>query len=145
MGGPDERYWKKTRLRRFGLLRDAGGRCCVCGYDDLRALEFHHKRDKSFGLSVRSMQGKSDEAIRNEVSKCVVMCACCHRIETHPWSDHDEGVARSVPAPRSHCPNGHPTSDINRYYYMSNGARRSRCWPCMKLQERARYKTGGLV
>jgi hypothetical protein len=58
-----------------------GGRCVVCGYcRDIKALDFHHINEttKEFGLSDRGMT-RSWEKIKNEVRKCVLVCANCHR------------------------------------------------------------------
>jgi len=56
--------------------------CVDCGYNESpHALDFDHLRDKKFGLSysmTRPMQ-----AILEEISKCEVVCANCHRIRTH--------------------------------------------------------------
>ncbi len=58
-----------------------GGKCCICGYSKCNnALDFHHKDEskKSFGLSVRGLT-RSWERTRNEVDKCILVCANCHR------------------------------------------------------------------
>lgn len=52
--------------------------CVLCGYNKcLSALEFHHiDRNKEFGVSYSR---ESIPRIKNEISKCVVVCANCHR------------------------------------------------------------------
>jgi cytochrome c553 len=66
------------------LVEEAGGCCAVCDYDRcLINLHFHHVNPatKSFAISVAS--GKSIAAYREEVKKCVLVCANCHgEIET---------------------------------------------------------------
>lgn len=56
--------------------------CERCGFDDFRALEHHHRdpAEKSFsiGYAVRRM---SWEKVMEEIAKCEVVCANCHRIE----------------------------------------------------------------
>lgn len=62
------------------LVQEAGGRCCVCGYDRfLGALEFHHLDPSQKRLAL-SGQGVtySLERLRAEARKCVLVCANCH-------------------------------------------------------------------
>jgi hypothetical protein len=69
----------RRRLKSI-LVQEAGGRCCLCGYDrHPRALEFHHlepaeKRRTVSGGGVTA----SLEALRAEARKCVLLCANCH-------------------------------------------------------------------
>lgn len=66
------------------LVGEAGGCCAVCGYKRcIVNLHFHHvdRVRKSFGISVAN--GKSIAAYREELKKCVLVCANCHgEIET---------------------------------------------------------------
>lgn len=54
--------------------------CNKCGISDPRVLEFHHKNDKKFAIAeiVRMKYGK--KRLEEEVKKCDVLCANCHRI-----------------------------------------------------------------
>jgi hypothetical protein len=68
------------RRAKETLVREAGGRCQVCGYDRCAAaLQFHHvdPTSKSFGLGSRGL-ARSIEALREEAAKCVLVCATCH-------------------------------------------------------------------
>jgi transposase-like protein len=72
-----------TRHRRkikAELVKEAGGRCCICGYYRcVGALEFHHL-DPSEKLHEVSRYGVtlSLAAAREEASKCVLLCSNCH-------------------------------------------------------------------
>lgn len=58
-----------------------GGKCIVCGYDRCdAALEAHHldPSQKKFGLSTRGLTRSIEESLE-EASKCVLLCANCHR------------------------------------------------------------------
>ena len=61
------------------LIAESGGCCALCGYDRcVINLVFHHvdPRQKSFSLS--SHTTKSMATYREEMQKCVLLCANCH-------------------------------------------------------------------
>ena len=60
--------WKKTL------------KCNRCGFNDYRALQFHHERDKEGNISSMMRSGFSMESILIEAEKCEVLCANCHQI-----------------------------------------------------------------
>jgi hypothetical protein len=69
---------RKQKVKRI-LVAEAGGCCCVCGYDRcIVNFHFHHvdPDSKSFGISMGG--GKSLAAFRKEAEKCVLVCANCH-------------------------------------------------------------------
>jgi hypothetical protein len=75
-----ERVAAWRRRAKGTLVREAGGRCRLCGYDKHQeALQFHHRdpRKKSFALSLRGVT-RSMRAMREEAKKCVLLCANCH-------------------------------------------------------------------
>lgn len=53
--------------------------CELCGESESVCLEFHHldPSTKSFGLSHVTTQ--SDEAINEEIQKCILICSNCHK------------------------------------------------------------------
>ena len=74
--------WVAARRRRVKaiLVREAGSRCVLCGYDrHTGALEFHHLEpsEKSFSLSKAGVT-RSLEKARREAAKCALVCANCH-------------------------------------------------------------------
>jgi len=74
---------RRKEVRRKAILYK-GGRWQKCGYDRcVEALEFHHleSSDKDFGISSKGYT-RSWDKIREELEKCVLLCANCHR-ETH--------------------------------------------------------------
>lgn len=54
---------------------------CQCGENRPILLEFHHLRDKEYNVSDMLGMGLSLDKIKKEISKCVVICMSCHRIE----------------------------------------------------------------
>jgi hypothetical protein len=82
------RYLIKAVARRRKFIREKaiaykGGRCSACGYSKCHAaLEFHHRsREKDFGISAKGYT-RSWEKVKQELDKCVLLCANCHR-EAH--------------------------------------------------------------
>jgi hypothetical protein len=63
--------WKKTL------------KCNRCGFDDYRALQFHHYRDKEHEISNMINSGRNLSSIKEEAEKCEVLCANCHQIHHH--------------------------------------------------------------
>ncbi len=56
--------------------------CQVCGYNKCSgALEFHHRNEeeKSEAINVMVNGSRSIKAIMDEINKCDVLCANCHR------------------------------------------------------------------
>ena len=55
--------------------------CVDCGYSDLRALEFDHVHGKKwFEISLGINRGFPLAKIMEEIEKCEVRCANCHRL-----------------------------------------------------------------
>jgi hypothetical protein len=68
---------RRTKLR---LIKEAGARCILCGYDRCpRALHFHHvdPSTKEFGIA-RYGVTRSIARARAEIAKCVLLCSNCH-------------------------------------------------------------------
>jgi hypothetical protein len=95
-----QRYIAKARSQKQRLMLERtrylirffeAHPCVDCGEEDPIVLEFDHVRDKSFaigpGLAARSWQ-----SILNEMEKCEVVCANCHRRRTA----HRRGSLRAV-------------------------------------------------
>lgn len=69
-----QRAWKKKAIEY------KGGKCNCCGYCRCdSALEFHHldPSKKDFALSAGKL--KKFESSREELDKCILVCANCHR------------------------------------------------------------------
>lgn len=77
---------KERRLRNKQFVFDylADKSCEECGIDDWRVLEFDHldRSKKSFGVSDCCSRCLSIKRIQQEISKCRILCANCHRIHT---------------------------------------------------------------
>jgi hypothetical protein len=62
------------------LVGEAGGHCCICGYDGcLAALEFHHLDPAEKRLEINaSGTSLALDKLRAEARKCVLLCSNCH-------------------------------------------------------------------
>lgn len=59
-------------------------KCSKCGYNQcLEALEFHHSdpNKKEYSICFLVNSEKNIKAIQEEIDKCIVLCANCHREE----------------------------------------------------------------
>jgi hypothetical protein len=55
--------------------------CADCGEDDPLVLEFDHLADKKFNIT-KGITNHSWQALLDEIAKCDVVCANCHRRRT---------------------------------------------------------------
>lgn len=70
-----DRRRREIKIKAVELL---GGKCSVCGYSKcVRALHFHHMKDKLFGLSSKGIT-RSWNQVQKELEKCILLCANCH-------------------------------------------------------------------
>ena len=60
--------------------------CVDCGYADGRALDYDHVRGDKY-RDVSQLTGSNWNTILDEIAKCEVRCANCHRIITKERSD----------------------------------------------------------
>lgn len=75
---------RRHKISRWLKDLKKGLACEKCGNADFRVLEFHHSNgDKDFNIGQASTLGYSRKRILEEVKKCNVLCACCHRILHH--------------------------------------------------------------
>lgn len=84
-----KRIIEKARLRTEiikGWLRAYKStlKCSRCSENDWRCLDFHHinPQDKESSIAYAIRDGWSIERIQLEITKCIVLCANCHRKET---------------------------------------------------------------
>lgn len=79
---------KKAQKKRIERIQDKLFQylslhpCVDCGEKDIVVLEFDHERDKERNISIMINCGFTWEKILNEIEKCSVRCANCHRRKT---------------------------------------------------------------
>ena len=72
---------KRRKKIRQMAVEYKGGKCEQCGYDRcIEALEFHHldSSKKDFNVSQRGYT-RSWKRVVEELKKCIMLCANCHR------------------------------------------------------------------
>lgn len=78
---------QKLRIAKQFYVNYKGGKCEKCGYDKcIGALDFHHvdPTEKDFNISKikhKSLKSINKPEILQELDKCILLCANCHREE----------------------------------------------------------------
>lgn len=56
------------------------GGCSECNEDDVACLDFHHTTDEKTDTVARMVtDGRPKEVLKEELERCEVLCANCHR------------------------------------------------------------------
>lgn len=76
---------KKSIPKRIQLVRDAKAKPCMdCKqYFPYYVMDFDHQRDKAFLVSRHIWSTLALHRLQEEIDKCEVVCANCHRERTH--------------------------------------------------------------
>lgn len=74
---------RKNKARKYiwvNNIKSESG-CSFCKEKDFCCLEFHHKTpsQKEYEISKMISNSVSDNRIKEEIKKCIVICANCHR------------------------------------------------------------------
>jgi hypothetical protein len=88
-----KKYISQIKRRRDKWLKELQDRvadylsnnpCVDCNFSDIRALDFDHidPSTKKIEISKAIYRGWSWKKMINEINKCEVRCANCHRIKT---------------------------------------------------------------
>lgn len=79
-----EQSLKRQRKLKKQMVEYKGNKCERCGYHKyIGALEFHHIDPSVKDFNPSSLKRYTfDEKIKNELDKCILLCANCHR-EVH--------------------------------------------------------------
>ncbi|MCU4972228.1 hypothetical protein OB955_05700 [Halobacteria archaeon AArc-m2/3/4] len=82
---------RRSRLRSWLNERKRERGCSRCGVDTVACLDFHHIDESSKEMAVGRMvtYGYGKDALRDELEKCAVLCANCHRMAHYTPPDHE--------------------------------------------------------
>lgn len=79
-------YFKRNDKHKAGIIQwfkelKLTLKCLLCSEDESACLDFHHldPTSKEFDVSKMPGYGISKKSILKEISKCIVLCANCHR------------------------------------------------------------------
>lgn len=72
---------RKRELKRWLKELKTSMRCEYCGERETICLDFHHDNEKNKEHNISNMikKGFSKNRILDEIEKCTVLCANCHR------------------------------------------------------------------
>ncbi len=73
---------KKRKENKLKAIEYCGGECKHCGYNKcIDAMDFHHLNPEEKDLNIKSLINCSWSRIEEELKKCILLCANCHREE----------------------------------------------------------------
>lgn len=70
---------RKLEIKKWFENYKSKLKCMICSENHPATIDFHHKSDKEFEISYMVYNGYSIERIKEELDKCTVLCANCHR------------------------------------------------------------------
>ena len=77
-----KKYWDGRKARQYAWFMGLKSRleCEICGENEPVCLDFHHVSDDKYSeVSKMVWKGYSLKRILEEMAKCAVVCANCHR------------------------------------------------------------------
>lgn len=82
-----KKNFDRLRDHVWSILKDA--QCLDCGIDNPVVLEFDHVRGEKFSDITRMISSNySLDKIKEEIEKCEIVCANCHKIRTSTRGNH---------------------------------------------------------
>lgn len=82
---------ERERYQEKKAFLDTQRTCCAkCGDTRSYVLDFHHKDPDKKDFTIGALKKGSYEVLQQEIDKCVVLCANCHR-EFH-YFNSNEGI-----------------------------------------------------
>ena len=88
--------------KKYKAIDYLGGKCMDCGIDNTLVLEFHHRDPNVKDSTVTGILGRKWDRLIEEIEKCDLICANCHRIRhasylsdqlPSPWQDSNLRVS----------------------------------------------------
>ena len=80
-------------LRKYVQDIKKRSKCAICGDSRWYVLDFHHTTNKAFNISQQIRRNCSFEYLKKEISKCIILCANCHRELHYMDSQYRENEA----------------------------------------------------
>lgn len=78
------KFTKRRKQIKLELIENLGGKCQICGYDDLSCpavFDFHHVdyKTENVGKLISKHGYKNIKIVLKELKGCIAVCANCHR------------------------------------------------------------------
>lgn len=73
----------RNRLQDIIIEIKKTNKCAICEEQNPMVLDFDHFENKTESVSEMIRIGVKPDTIKNEISKCRILCSNCHRIKTH--------------------------------------------------------------
>tara|TARA_R110002095_G_scaffold160117_1_gene138823 strand:+ start:112 stop:723 length:612 start_codon:yes stop_codon:yes gene_type:complete len=95
---------ERQRALKMKAIAYKGGKCEKCGYDKCpSALEFHHLEPSGKDFTISHVKQTAwGSKITDELDKCALLCANCHR-EVHWEKKQFINLSPRVPKKHNHC------------------------------------------
>lgn len=96
---------RSRKRKKEYAIQQFGGKCQICGYNKcVEALEFHHidENGKKYNPS-NIIIAKSWESAAEELKRCILLCANCHREVHYKKIDTEYLIRRMTPFVRIVC------------------------------------------
>ena len=83
-----------TKIRRFrakaAAIKYMGGKCAKCGWQgNQAAFQFHHINSDKKDFILGNVANKNWDVIKNELKKCILLCANCHAVTHSTKNEHN--------------------------------------------------------
>ena len=83
-----------TKIRRFrakaAAIKYMGGKCAKCGWQgNQAAFQFHHTNSDKKDFILDNVANKNWDVIKNELKKCILLCANCHAVTHSTKNEHN--------------------------------------------------------
>lgn len=72
-------YERERYQMKKAFIEERKTKCLKCGESRKYVLDFHHIDPSTKSFTIGRIKKSSLEAIENEIDKCIVLCANCHR------------------------------------------------------------------
>jgi len=70
---------RRREMTQFLFSLKKNKKCAFCSESEPACLDWHHTRDKIVDVSQIPKMGWGKEKALEEISKCILVCANCHR------------------------------------------------------------------
>lgn len=118
----------KRQKRKEWYAFKATFACIHCGFSHPAALDFHHVDRTNYRSVNKLAQFGNYKAAKEEIKKCVCLCANCHRIHHHEEREHTK-KSRKKKAQKKKAPsllNRGPNEDVQHSNKEPRPKRRSK-------------------